>query len=1019
MKISTIVKSLLASTAKAALTATLAISVYAESYSSVDLGYVTSVKNQNPWGTCWAFASTAAQESSLIKEHRLNTAQYTDLSENLYAYFMMHPNDFSYVGTSNDKITNNFTNNKQYLNNGYNSSYSAKTAMNWIGPFDENPDYPYSNTYTPPSVADKVFTEEEYYELVNSSKYHVTDFIRVFGYEQNYQEKVKQLIKDYGAVGMSYYDSTESNNLVEGGLEGEYLNYHNGEYYAYCYDSTRNTNHLVTVVGFDDSVPASMFTKNDNTPAGDGAWLIKNSWGDHRFNGGYLWVSYYDVSIFDLTAYDLATVYDDDYYDNIYSYDGGPLTSFIYYTNGGIMSSANVFTANGDEIITGGAYYTETINAKHDISLYINLTDESNPTSGTLVKTITRTDINTGYLSVDFPHTQVKDGTRFSVVVTEYPTDDQKYGMAFYESASSSFSSKLYYEKGAEKGQSFFGRNGSWTDMASTGRGNCQIKAYTNSIRPSDVGTMRADAVTDTFIRVKWDVPTDIDGYAYRIYDTKTGKLLADKEIDTSCTGITLSGCAPAGTYTFMMCSYKTVDDEKVYSDYKMIDVTTKSVIAPTVTATAGDRQATLTWDRVEGASYYQVIRYSKGSYSVIATVTDTSVTIKGLANNFEYTYLVKAVAENGEAALSTAVSVTPKSALVKPVVTAVAGDKSAQLSWTAVEGAKYYQIIRYKNGQYTLIANISGTSANVLGLTNSYKYAFLVAAVAEDGTKALSTAIWVTPMMKLDKTVVTAVAGDESAQLSWTAVEGAKYYQIIRYKNGQYTLIANISGTSANVLGLTNSYKYAFLVAAVAEDGTKALSTAIWVTPMMKLDKTVVTAVAGDESAQLSWTAVEGAKYYQIIRYKNGQYTLIANISGTSANVLGLTNNYKYAFLVAAVADDGSKQLSDAVWVTPVSETALAKPVIETNETGDGFVRLGWNEIAIATSYEIIRYENGTYTSLGTVTGNAAKISNLKNGTEYAFLVRAIAAEGMTSLSDTVKVTPSLTAPAAAKLLV
>ena len=36
-------------------------------YSSVDKGYVTSVKNQNPYGNCWAYAACSVAESYLIK----------------------------------------------------------------------------------------------------------------------------------------------------------------------------------------------------------------------------------------------------------------------------------------------------------------------------------------------------------------------------------------------------------------------------------------------------------------------------------------------------------------------------------------------------------------------------------------------------------------------------------------------------------------------------------------------------------------------------------------------------------------------------------------------------------------------------------------------------------------------------------------------------------------------------------------------------------------------------------------
>ena len=958
------------------------------SYNSVNLGYISDIKDQGKWGTCWAFASTAASEASISKEYGLDL----DLSENLLAYVCNFPTTYGTIG--NDNIFNTFTTNTAYLDEGNNPIIVGEIMMNWVGPYAENAAYPYNSSGTP-GIANKTFTETEWYSIIDNRAAQLTDYYRVNASDADFLAKTKKLVTTYGAATLTYYDQ------VEAGSVSSYMNCINGQYYYYCPDGY-SVNHAVTIVGYDDSIPASYFAKNGYQPEGNGGWLIKNSWGTNMFNAGYLWISYYDTTVQGSVAFDFAMKGDSDYYENLYSYDGGMGGKYLYSGRDTTIYGANIFTAENNEIIKAASFYTEnTGTATYEVSIYTNPLVATNPTSGTKVSTATLTSDLSGYHTVEFPTpATVKAGDTFAIVL-KTTTSDLTPAKSYYENDKIIADGSTTVEITANAGESFVSTNGSsWTDVQEIDNvyGNLKIKAYSIDNKTLAKPVITSVKPGDTKATITWNPVAGATKYEVIKYANSTYTSIGF----VTTAGVNINKLVNGTQYTFLI---KAHDD---YGRTSLSDAVTVTPVAPlsapVVTATPGNGQATLSWNAVTGADYYQIIRYNNGTYSVVANVSTTSATVKGLTNGYEYTYLVKAVANDGRTALSSAVNVTPVAALGKSTLSATAGNAQATLKWTAVSGASYYQIIRYNSGTYSVVANINGTSATVMGLTNGYEYTYLIKAVAADGRTSFSNAVAVTPVAALGKSTLSATAGNAQATLSWTAVSGASYYQIIRYNAGNYTLIANISGTSATVKGLTNGYDYTYLIKAVAADGRTSFSNAVTVTPVAALGKSTLSATAGNGQATLSWTAVSGASYYQIIRYNAGNYTLIANISGTSATVKGLTNNYDYTYLIKAVAADGRTSFSNAVTVTP--KAALTKSTL-TATAGNSQATLKWTAVSGASYYQIIRYNNGTYTLVANISGTSATVKGLANNYAYTYLIKAVAADGTSSFSNAVTVTP------------
>ena len=169
--------------------------------------------------------------------------------------------------------------------------------------------------------------------------------IEVTGYYfyrfSNGRDIIKNAIMDHGAVSTLYYD------------KNTYFSYSNNSYYC-PYDI--DTSHVIAIVGWDDYFPRENFVivNPDYPPAGDGAWLVRNSWGTNDYDrNGYFWLSYYDASLSDY-AYTIDASMNR--YDHVYSYDNTPS---YYYLNAAPSGTTlkQVFHVDGGEEIRAIGYY--------------------------------------------------------------------------------------------------------------------------------------------------------------------------------------------------------------------------------------------------------------------------------------------------------------------------------------------------------------------------------------------------------------------------------------------------------------------------------------------------------------------------------------------------------------------------------------------------------------------------------------------------------------------------------------
>ena len=367
---------------------------------------------------------------------------------------------------------------------------------------------------------------------------------------------------------------------------------------------------------------------------------------------------------------------------------------------------------------------------------------------------------------------------------------------------------------------------------------------------------------------------------------------------------------------------------------------------APTnVVATAGDGQATVTWtapvsDGGAAITSYKVAA-QPGTASATATGSETTATVTGLTNGVTYTFTVKATNADGLTSVASAKSDpvvvgggTPATQPDPPTgVTAVAGDSSATVSWTAPANdggaALETYIVASQPGSTTATVDATTTSTDFTGLANGTAYTFTVRAVNSVGRSLPSApSAAVTPGGPASPpdapTNVVATAGDARATITWTAPpsNGAaiQHYRV-NVQPGALSYDTLSPATTADFTGLTNGTTYTFTVKAYNSAGVSPASlpsnpvTPVAAPKTLPGAPTGVTATATGNTATIRWSAPASDGNSPITAYR-----VTASPGGTSTVVAapGLTTRLNlfggtYRFVVQAVNSVGSSTPSTA----------------------------------------------------------------------------------------------------------
>ena len=383
-----------------------------EKYNSCDYNIVTPNLDQGSTNICWAYATASASETSVLKDKLDNNTKDTLRFSPKQIAYRTHNRDSDPLGNttgvySNDKwnVTGRSYNTFLMLSQWgapVNGSVSAKS------------DAYENNLYR--------LLDAEQIDLYSTGSYRIAE--------------IKKAIVKYGAITGSYYNAREVS------------------YYNTKGETRDGISHAMTIVGWDDTIPAS--NSQPKTASQNGGWIIKNSYNSLP----YFYLSY-DSAVGNTCGFKYANRSEFDFnyfYDNVID---APMRS-----EDNSKCVANVFMAKKsdnthNEYVKAVNVATYGYNLTCKVQVYTNLTDPKNPESGTLSASGERVLDYGGYHTIMLNNlAKIDNGTYYSVVVNI--------------SSNSGKSAYILYSLNSSENTHFKSSYG-WNSIGYAGR----IKAYT------------------------------------------------------------------------------------------------------------------------------------------------------------------------------------------------------------------------------------------------------------------------------------------------------------------------------------------------------------------------------------------------------------------------------------------------------------------------------------------------------------------------------------------------------------
>lgn len=308
-------------------------------------------------------------------------------------------------------------------------------------------------------------------------------------------------------------------------------------------------------------------------------------------------------------------------------------------------------------------------------------------------------------------------------------------------------------------------------------------------------------------------------------------------------------------------------------------------------------------------------------------------------------------------------------------VVATLTDDLTVNISWNAVKHAENYEVYRSSSSSRNfskLASEITSTSWKDTSPLSGDNY-YCIRSVGHGLTSNSSEVTDVVKIVLSAPTNVSAsLTSDFKVKISWNSVPMAEYYIVYRngeedgYYNAVSPHITYTTWTDSEPLEGMNYY----LVAAYGR-GLEAYdwNTVVSVNYKLEAPENVKATLTNDFDILVTWDVVKYAESYDVYRSSSssGTFTKVASAvkaaSWTDQNPLS-GNNYYRVYAVGHGLTSQPSATSNAVNFTLGAPTNVTASL-----TDDFFIKVSWNSVKYAESYDVYRSSSssGSFTKVST----------------------------------------------------